>query len=85
MRSEKRDGEAKRGDTIGRGAVYVSLVSVLKLMSFCMGLYLRLSVLELVRVYLLCKTGFPSYVASRDSSVFLVKTGRRNDVIDVDG
>ena len=44
-----------------------------------------LSVLELVRMYLFLKTGFPSYAASRDGNIFLVKTGRGNDVTGMDG
>ena len=46
---------------------------------------MRLSVLELVHMYLFCKTGFPSYVASRDSNISFVKTGRGDDVIEMDG
>jgi hypothetical protein len=36
-------------------------------------------------MYLFCKTGFPSYVASRDSNIFLVKTGLRDDTSEMDG
>ena len=36
-------------------------------------------------MYLFRKTGFPSYVASLDSNISLVKTGRRDDVIEMDG
>ena len=36
-------------------------------------------------MYLFRKTGFPSYVASRDSNISLVKTGRGDYVIEIDG
>jgi hypothetical protein len=36
-------------------------------------------------MYLFRKTGFSSYVASRNSNISLVKTGRGDDVIKMDG
>jgi hypothetical protein len=36
-------------------------------------------------MYIFRKTGFPSYVASRDSNISSVKTGRGDDVIGMDG